>query len=325
MNKLLRLLVLGAWTLAPVAVRAENDANNGNLALFPWGDPQFTDGGMNTCPRPAWVLAACMDGGLWITNDASYGWQPGLGDWHPNLATNRLLIHLDRALVSNNLWLAVAGVGDPNATLLAGFYDNDLLSVADPLVLHVAATTPWSTNNINLSRLPSASVISLSATNGLLRIFSTVLSQDNATRQTTSAPVSVTTPGKAALGVTASTPATTASASSAKPPGNGPPDELPGNGPPDGVPGNGPPDSPPGLTKGPQTWYVDAATGDDVLRDGTSHAAVAATAAGPKRTIAAALATAAPGDTIFVAAGTYPERVKIDGIRLITNGRVELQ
>ena len=99
------------------ALASTNDLDQG---LFPWGDPQYTDGARNLYPRPVWILAACRDGGLWITNDTCYGWQPALGEWQADLATNRLLIQLDRAQAPSNLWLAVVGVGDPEAALLAG-------------------------------------------------------------------------------------------------------------------------------------------------------------------------------------------------------------
>ena len=170
------------------ALASTNDLDQG---LFPWGDPQYTDGARNLYPRPVWILAACRDGGLWITNDTCYGWQPALGEWQADLATNRLLIQLDRAQAPSNLWLAVVGVGDPEAALLAGFYDNDLLAVAEPLRLLVVDAAPF-TNRIDLSRAPTASIIALSVTNGLIRIFRSTLveepSRSGVVSPTTSAP-----------------------------------------------------------------------------------------------------------------------------------------
>ena len=61
---------------------AKVESCSSSLAFFPWGDPRYTDGGLNCYPRPAWVLAAFMDNGFWVTNDSWYGWQPSLGDWH---------------------------------------------------------------------------------------------------------------------------------------------------------------------------------------------------------------------------------------------------
>lgn len=323
-------------------------------ALFPWGDPSFTEDHLNTFPRPPWVLDAGLNGGLWITNDTWYGWQPALTDWHPGLASNRLLIHLDRALLTNNLWIAVAGSAESNATLLAGFFDAQLLNVADPVVLHVAATSgvawpamsgvewpatsgvEWRTNNLDLLHKPAASVIALSTTNGLLRIYYTALLPTSAARPSTS--VSAAAPAKrdtvAAAGTSAIDGSVAIARVSAAPPNDGPsngqPDGPPGgrpppnSKPPDGPPGGGPPNTPPGLSKGPRTWYVNASKGDDEGRDGSANDCRADSAAGPKRTITAALTNAVPGDILIVAAGTYPGRVKLDGIRLITNGRVVL-
>lgn len=288
------------------AQSAPVDTNSTDLAVFPWGEPRFTDGGVNVFPRPPWALAGWMDGGLWITNDTWYGWQPGLGDWSTDLATNRLLIHIDRALVSSNLWIAVAGAGEPNATLLAGFYDDDLLSVAEPVVLHVAAVTPWFTNSINLSRMPSTSVISLSATNGLMRIFNSVLYQDGSGLESSAPPVAPT------IGTIPDAPITPTNGNyTASPTTHAPPLSVPR--------------SSPLAQTGNHTWYVDRAAGDDLQHDGTAEVHVPSTSIGPKRTVAAALANAVHGDAVVVARGIYPERVHLDGIRMITHGRVVFQ
>jgi len=291
---------------------AEADTNNPSLAMFPWGDPQYTDGGVNVFPRPPWALAAWMDGGLWITNDTWYGWQPGLGGWQPELATSRLLIHLDRALIASNLWIAVAGTGEPSATMLAGFYDQDLRAVSQPVVLQVSAAVPWFTNRIDLSSMPSASVVSLLSTNGMMRIFGTVLYQERAAQEDEGTSISAcaaeTSETAAPSGHTgmdtevrtvvagsttnAITPRSFVLTSAVHP--------------------------------GPRIWHVDCIAGND-LHDGTIEVHVPSTLTGPKRTIAAALRQAVPGDTIFIAAGVYPERVRLSGVRLITKGRVVLQ
>ena len=335
------LLAVFAWPRLSRGVEPNNsstlasgiaDTHGMDLAVFPWGNPQLTDGGANVYPRPAWVLAACMDGGLWITNDTWYGWQPGRGDWTPDLATNRLLIQLDRALVSSNLWIAVAGTGESNTTLLAGFYDNELLSVAEPVTLHVAAAAPWFTtsavewftNNLNLSQTPSASIISLSTTNGQMRIFCSVLCQGQTTGLAADGQVA-----SAVSEAFAADPAQDRSAGNLSAPGTSPADF-----------GATAVDSADNSSSGdttttvdtptrPRVWYVNAGLGDDARYNGTAAAQTDAqggvTVPGPKRTITAALTNAAPGDTIFVAAGTYSEHVKVDGIRMITVGRVVLQ
>jgi len=300
----------GDGTSACVASGATVDTNSANQAVFPWGNPQYTDGGANVYPRPAWVSAACMDGGLWITNDTWYGWQPGLGDWTPDLATNRLLIQLDRALVASNLWIAVAGTGESNAVLLAGFYDNALLSVAEPVTLHVAATTAWParssvewfTNTLDLFQKPSASILSLSATNGQMRIFCSVLEQT--TQETSNASAISSTKGTSGKS-TGSTSRRTASMTAVASANAARSSEA---------------TLTPQITTG--IWYVNGTTGKD-LYDG-QYAIYQGGNRGPFRLIAMALAVASPGDTIYVAAGTYNENVSFVGKRMITSGRVVL-
>ena len=269
------------------------DASVTNLALFPWGEPQFTDGALNTYPRPAYILAALAEGGCWVTNDTWYGWQPSLGDWQPDLATNRLFIHLDRAQAPSNLWLSVVGVGDPAAALLAGFYDNDLLSVAEPLILRVVDAGLF-TNRIDLLQAPSASIIALSATNGMVRILSSVLDQEHI-----ATPAMIATPhAQTKTGGTAASPSAMAAptARAAITP----------------------------LVVGTTLWYVNGANGSDSY-DGAAEAFVPSTTTGPKKSIAGVLASAKPGDTICVAAGVYSKSLKLTSVRMITKGRVVLQ
>ena len=284
-------------------------------ALFPWGEPQFTDGGLNCYPRPAWVLAGCQDGGLWITNDSYYGWQPTLGDWQVVCTTNRLLINLDRAQSPTNLWLSVVGVGEPDAALVAGFCNDDLLSVAEPVILRVVDAIVF-TNCIDLSRAPSASVLTLSVTSGMVRIFRCALYQElgrsgntNPTLALLPSNTAVMAPPQFGSSVTSDfansrtfEPAHASAVASVA--------DTTTN------------------TPGPRTWYVDATNGDDNLYDGRANTGKGNTGtgatAGPKRTIPAALAGVVPGDTIVLAPGRYPGRLKINGIRMITQGRVEL-
>ena len=333
------------------------DVSSATQAFVPWGDPQVTDGGRNIYTCPPWVLAAYKDGGRWITNDNWYGWQASLGDWQTDLTTNRLLIHIDRALVTSNLWIAVAGVGEPQAALLAGFYDNDLSSVVDPVILHVSTVVPWYTNTVDLSRMPAASVISFSTTNGLMRIFSSVLYQETAAKipaSTVASPCATPTKSTQTSAVAKTGKTSTGGAMAGLAPVVAAAVVV-------AVP---PPDTASVDHVGPRMWYVDADAGDDDLCDGTAknnanangngngngsgngsgsgnsnangngngnkngnnnQGAAGIIAAGPKRTLTSVLAGSAPGDTITVAAGTYSGKVRLDGVRLITNGRVVLQ
>jgi hypothetical protein len=291
---------------------AADAAVSADLAVFPWGDPRYTEGVRNTYPRPPWIQAAAREGGLWITNDTSYGWQPAVGDWYPGLTTNRLLIQLDRSLAASNLWLAVAAAGEPGAALLAGFYDRDFAAVAPPVTLHVSSVTPWFTNRLDLAASPSACIVALSATDGVLRVYCSALFWDSTTPPDDSAlfPPEEPTPTSAV----SSPPATDSPAAGApivpRPP----------------TPAAAAPISS-GATvprRPPRTWHVNATVGDDGQYDGTAPECIG-TLLGPKKTIRAALALAGPGDTLIVAPGRYPGRLKLDGIRLITKGRVELQ
>ncbi len=144
-------------------------------AVFPWGDPRFTDGNTNYFPRPAWALSGRMNGGLWITNDAWCGWQPGLGGESMELGTNRLLISVNRKAIPGDLGLAVSASVEPNAQLVMEVCDATFRSVCAPVALYPSGVTPWFTNTVPLAGNPAGSVIAVSVTNGLARIFQSVL------------------------------------------------------------------------------------------------------------------------------------------------------
>jgi hypothetical protein len=323
-------LVVGltAWVglAAEAPVSAADDAQSG--VMLPWGVPAYTEGAQNTWPRPSWILSTVKSGGSWITNDSWYGWQPALSDWYAGLATNCLFIQLDRTLLTNNLGIAVAGSAETNATLLAGYLDTQLMRVGDPVELQVAAASgvawaamsnfAWYTNTLDLPRHPAASIIALSTSNGLMRIYSTALYQNGVARPSMPEPVAAALPATAGKvtgspAASVSLPIGTYSISAAAPPVRA-----------SIAPVSNMPNAQPVLSKGPRTWHVNAATGDDVGRDGTAKVCEPNAPAGPKRTIAAALKRATPGDTVVVAAGTYAGHVPLDGIRLITHGRVVL-
>ena len=156
------------------------------------------------------------------------------------------------------------------------------------------------TNHIDLSQAPSASILTLSTTNGLLRIFSSALVQEHSRSGATSP-----TSAKTDTPIAPSQPGGMAASPSAQ-----------------ATPTSG------GTTVTPLTaptiWYVNGASGSDNY-DGAAEAFVPATTTGPKKSIAAVLATAAPGDTVYVAAGFYAKSIQLNGIRMITKGRVVLQ
>ena len=215
------------------------------------------------------------------------------GDWTPDLTTNRLLIQLDRTQAPSNLWLSVTGVGDPAAELLAGFYNNDLIAVVAPITLHIVEAPGIFTNIIPIPQTTAASIISLSATNSMLRILSATLETtpftptvDTQSSKPMDAPAN---PIPAAKAIAAPSPA-----QPAKP-----------------------------LTS-TLSWYVNGSSGSDSY-DGKASANVPATTTGPKQTLDAVLPMAAPGDTIYIAPGVYSKHVNSSKFRFVTTGRVVLQ
>ena len=158
--------------------------------------------------------------------------------------------------------------------------------------------------------MPSASVISLSVTNGMIRVFNSVLYQgasnfngnileSSGAPASSSADTLADAPTAATTGNDTTSPSTNStSMQSCR--------------------------ATPVARTGPRTWYVVKVAGNDQQHDGKAETHVWSTTIGPKRTVAAALANAVCGDTISVAAGAYPESVHVYGIRIITHGRVVL-
>ena len=113
-------------------------------------------------------------------------------------------------------------------------------------------------------------------------------------------------------------------------PALGPTQDAPaGVGPAPGVPGNRPSPSTtngvpvPAQTVFRKTIYVDQAHGDDAL---SGRSLTAAAGEGPKRTIRAGVAAAAPGDRLVVKTGRYGESLNVAGrsIAVTIQGRVDL-
>ena len=291
------------------------NTHDANLAFFPWGAPQYTDGDENTYPRPNWVLGAGMHGGVWITNDTWYGWQPSVEDWQPSMSNHRLLIHLDRSHGLNKLCIAVAAAGEENATIWAGFYNDAMVSVAAPIQLHVN-TLPWFTNSVDLGRSPTTSIISLFTTNGLVRVFGTVLQKSGMQGNNGAMNGVVSRPGNANGSTTAP-----------DGPGDGDVSCVSTSSPPhDSHAPTAPPSNGTNTTSSSRgaaprktaasIWYVNHAAGDDG-NDG--HSSVT-----PKRSISGAVIRASHGDTISVAAGVYTEKIDFGKTHMVTTGHVVL-
>ena len=148
------------------------DADPVSRAVYLWGDPRFTYGVTNHYTRPAWASFGLADGGEPFTGGAyAYGWlldEPG----------DRLLMSIDRSLVSNDLWLAVAASGFESSPFMASVLDSNLVALTEPVALG-DAFPPWQTNRLPLSAWPGASVIALHSAEGGAAVAVSVLYEDS--------------------------------------------------------------------------------------------------------------------------------------------------
>jgi hypothetical protein len=148
------------------------DENPVSRAVYLWGDPRFTYGCTNLFVRPEWASFGLADGGAPFAGGAyAYGWLLDTPE-------DRLLMTLDRTLVSNDLWLAVAAPGQAAAAFTASMLDSNLVALAAPVEFG-DAFPPWLTNRLPLSSWPDASVISLQSAQGNAAVAVSVLYQDS--------------------------------------------------------------------------------------------------------------------------------------------------
>jgi len=138
------------------------DLNPVSRAVYLWGDPRFTFGATNLYVRPAWALHGLAEGGTAVGGPES-AWELE----HPG---DRLLLHLDREAVTNDLWLAVSATGPVSAGLL----DADLAGLTAPAVLEGAAGA-WQTGRLPLAAWPAAQTVALLSTQDAVRVYATVL------------------------------------------------------------------------------------------------------------------------------------------------------
>ena len=104
------------------------DANPLSRAVYLWGEPRFTRGQTNLYSRPPWAGHGLAMGGLPLFGGA-YGYA-----WTLFSQEDALLMPLDRAAFSNDLWLAAVASG---GALSAGILDSNLVELAGPFPLAI--------------------------------------------------------------------------------------------------------------------------------------------------------------------------------------------
>ena len=131
-------------------------------AVYLWGDPRFTFGCTNLYVRPAWASVGLAAGGL-ASDDPDFAWDLETSE-------DRLLLYLDRGVVSNDLWVAVAASGP----MTVGLLDSNLVALTTPCPLAWVAES-WQTNRLPLAAWPAARVVALQSTQDAVRVSATVL------------------------------------------------------------------------------------------------------------------------------------------------------
>ena len=140
-------------------------------AVYLWGEPRFTLGATNLYMRPVWASDGLAVGGsAFAGGDFEQGWVLGQ-------ATDRLLMGVDRAYVTNDLWLAVAADGQS-----ALGYSVSLLDSNDVEIAQVAGleewVAPWMGCRLPLADWPQASVVSIQSTQGVALVVASLLYSD---------------------------------------------------------------------------------------------------------------------------------------------------
>ena len=169
-------------------------------AIFPWGEPRLTLDQELFYLWPTWVLGAFREGGAWSTNEP---W-----GWIAETSEDSLVIALDSAWLSNDLWMAVSASNAVLGDLTASIYGTNLIALTPPIAL-APALPPWLTNRLPLASHPSATFIAIHATQGIGRVTLSMLYVDSdgdgldddqaaqlaANASTTSVPATVTVSG----------------------------------------------------------------------------------------------------------------------------------
>ena len=147
------------------------DASPVSRAVYRWGEPRLTRGVTNVYVRPAWASDGFAQGG------SSYAGGAFGAGWLLRGAGDRLIMPVDRGLVSNDLWLAVAVTGLAPSGFSASLLGADHAIVAGPFPL-AAASTPWMTNRLPLAAWPEASAVAFHSTQSMVYVAASVLYED---------------------------------------------------------------------------------------------------------------------------------------------------
>jgi len=165
-----------AWT-DPLNPDTDLDGFSDNIdsvpvsrALWFWGEPRFTYGVTNVYTQPVWAGDGLAFGGSHVE-------YPGFGHaWALGSDGSFLLMPLDRNLISNELWLAVAAVTE--GFMAVDMLDSNLVEVSTPVTLAPAGDV-WFTNRVPLAEFPEAQFISLYVTQGVAHVFASMLYVDS--------------------------------------------------------------------------------------------------------------------------------------------------
>lgn len=272
---------------------ADAGAGTNSSLLVLWGMPECTRGDAYTGPGPAWWRGGGKFNGEWTAE----GWRaesetPGPAD---------LVMFLDRARLSTDLNLIVRLETGAPADLRIGLLDDSFNEVVPDLAGNVALAASFEVLRIPLTAHSDATAIRLRRHSGALLVRSCLLTAADAVvadpSRDPSRSVNAQAETDAAAAPGGPTPATAPEATSVL----------------DGATSTASQESrpfPSAPRTSPGVIHVDSDHGDDA-RDGLA-AALGAGLRGPKRTIAAAIAAAADGDTIQAAGSAVLRETRWD-------------
>ena len=277
-----------------------------------WGNPRFTEGLTFLYPGPSWWLGGYRVGGAWVFSDPT--------SFVSCEAGNGAYMLVDADLLGSNLTLRVDFLDEAGSSLFVDLVDASGALVAEDLFGNlVQGSGELLSLDLPVGIPPNAPqliAIGLRTGDGLMAVYESLLYVDRATAETTAeqqdAPATRLC-GALPRGV---------SSGAAGVESRGQPEADASGGRLDSAqdaqrPGTGHPQST------ARTIYVDKKTGSDAFSGRVP--ARGAGNAGPKRTIRAGLRAAGKGWTVRVAQGTYNENVRVNGVKLKTQGRVVIR
>ena len=282
-------------------------------AYVSWGDPRFIEGATIYYPGPSWWLGGYRAGGAWVTEDPTSFVSARSGDG--------VYMLVDAEQIGSNIVLEVdfldvegsslfVDVVDTNGTaILVDLFGNLITGSGELVSLNLPIAIP--------SEAPDQVAVGLRTGDGLVAVYESLLYVD---RDLDGLDEQQELQFGSTDGVAMS------DAEAAELLGQAERWESPSATPTDDVAAGRVDDdvSSSGSREG-NVVYVNARTGDDG-HDGLSRSRGGANA-GPKRTISAGLQVAAgrAGWSVCVEEGVYEEKVRIDGVKVRTQGRVVIR